>query len=602
MIVASLVPTLVLGGLNVLASRQYVLNAAETHMREQVTALEYMLTEKAQELLATATLLTQAQTLRLGNAVEITALLTETVELVPGVEAIWVVDRQGLSTHNTAGRPADMSRRPYVLGALRGAWQVVLETSPDEGATRIFGAAPIVDRRGQTTGAVVVALHLALDQALATALRPSQQTDERYLVNRHGIFLTPSRFQEQAIGKSIASKPTLQMFQPEAPEVFFGRYINYAGAEVFGAMTYVPKLDVVVVAEQHYAEVMSKVNDANRRLGLAIAAGILLTATIAWLIASGIAKRLRLIVRGAEEVAGGNLALAFSVDRDGDEIGALSRAFAGMVKNLGELIKGAQSSAQEVAERAGLISGSIAEVAAGNSSQANITQEVTRALEQLAAATEEIAANAQQASAAGEVAQQAAGDGATRIGNAIASLTTVQENVTGLAKVSQQIGGIVNTIESIADQTNLLALNAAIEAARAGEHGRGFAVVADAVRSLAEQSRDSTQEISRLIRSIQEQIDAAVKVSTQGTAGARAAREALDNIVAKVNEITLMIEGISAAGEEQAAGANEVAAAMQNLGAITEEVAASSEETAAASAQLAELGKGLEQAAKKFRV
>lgn len=603
MIVASLVPTLILGGLNVLASRQYVLNAVEARKREQVTTLEYILTEKAQELLATATLLTQAQALRIGNAAEIGALLAETVELVPGVEGIWVVDRQGLSTHNTTGRPADMSGRSYVLGALRGAWQVTLEASADEGATRIFSAVPIVDpRRGQTTGAVVVALHLALDRALATAMRPLQQTDERYLVNRHGIFLTPSRFQEQAIGKSIASKPTLQMFQPEAPEVFFGRYINYAGADVFGAMTYIPKLDIVVVAEQHYAEVMSTVLAANRQLGLAIAAGILLTAAIAWLIASGITKRLKLIVRGAEEVAEGNLALAFAADRSADEIGTLSRAFVTMVNNLGELIKGAQTSAQEVAERAGLISGSVAEVAAGNNSQANITQEVTRALEQLAAATEEIAANAQHASASGVAAQQAAGDGATRIGNAIASLTTVQENVTGLAKVSQQIGGIVSTIESIADQTNLLALNAAIEAARAGEHGRGFAVVADAVRSLAEQSRESTQEISRLIRSIQEQIDAAVKVSTQGTAGARGAREALDNIVAKVNEITLMIEGISAAGEEQAAGANEVAAAMQNLGAITEEVAASSEETAAASAQLAELGKGLERAARKFRI
>jgi methyl-accepting chemotaxis protein len=392
------------------------------------------------------------------------------------------------------------------------------------------------------------------------------------------------------------------MFQPDARDTFFGRYTNYMGAEVFGAMTYVSELDVVVVTEQHYSEVMAALFAMNLQLALVIIVAVLLTTALAWIIASSIARRLKLIVKGAEEVAGGNLALVLAVDRDGDEIGALSRAFVTMINNLGDLIKGAQTSAQEVAERASVMSGSIAEVAAGNNSQANITQEVTRTLEQLAAATEEIAANAQHASAASESAQQAAGDGATRIGNAIASLTTVQENVTGLVKVSQQIGGIVNTIESIADQTNLLALNAAIEAARAGEHGRGFAVVADAVRSLAEQSRESTQEISRLIRSIQEQIDDAVKVSTQGTAGARGAREALDNIVAKVNEIALMIEGISAAGEEQAASANEVSAAMQNLGAITEEVAASSEETAAASAQLAELGKGLEQAARKFRV
>ena len=119
--------------------------------------------------------------------------------------------------------------------------------------------------------------------------------------------------------------------------------------------------------------------------------------------------------------------------------------------------------------------------------------------------------------------------------------------------------------------------------------------------SLAEQSRESTQEISRLISSIQEQIDTAMKVSTQGTAGVRGAHEARDNIVAN-NEIALMIEGISAADEEQATGATEVSASMQSLGAITEEVAASSEETTAASAQPAGLGKALDQAARRFRV
>ncbi|PKL60757.1 MAG: methyl-accepting chemotaxis protein, partial [Methanomicrobiales archaeon HGW-Methanomicrobiales-4] len=94
-------------------------------------------------------------------------------------------------------------------------------------------------------------------------------------------------------------------------------------------------------------------------------------------------------------------------------------------------------------------------------------------------------------------------DGITR------STSEVNEIVTDIGSQMHEIGKIVNLISDISKQTNLLALNAAIEAARAGDAGRGFAVVAAEVKSLAQESRRSAENITDMIQGLQQKSQAA---------------------------------------------------------------------------------------------
>ena len=344
---------------------------------------------------------------------------------------------------------------------------------------------------------------------------------------------------------------------------------------------------------------------------LAMVLGIL----AAWIITAQIVRPLLDVLQAAERIASGDLSQDISVDRR-DELGQLQRSMQNMTVKLRGLIGGISNSITQIASAAEELSAVTEQTSAGVNSQKIETDQVATAMNEMTATVQDVARNAQAASEAAEVADQQARAGDKVVGEAIDQIERLATEVSNstqamstLKQESDKIGTVLDVIKAVAQQTNLLALNAAIEAARAGEAGRGFAVVADEVRSLAQRTQQSTEEIEGLIVSLQngtQQVSLVMETSRVLTDSSveltRRAGTALESITRTVSTIQLMNHQIATAAEQQTVVAEEINRSVLNVRDISEQTAGASDETAASSVELARLGNELQVMVSHFRI
>jgi methyl-accepting chemotaxis protein len=277
-----------------------------------------------------------------------------------------------------------------------------------------------------------------------------------------------------------------------------------------------------VVASMPKAEIRAVTWSVGTQLAIgSLLAMLLAVGSVVWLLRSKLAP-LSDLVRQAEALGAGDLSVRLNVSSN-DEIGQLSRAFNQMSQALSTMVEHIRRSSEEVNSRAQALSGLSGGAYEGMEQQSGEITSMAGAVEEFSAtslniadnmgATQRLAQENAQQTQIGRSSMEEASSSLEQIAGALNSTASV---INTLGQRSQEIGGIVGVITSIAEQTNLLALNAAIEAARAGEQGRGFAVVADEVRSLASRTRQATDEISSMIHSIQQETGNAISTMEQG--------------------------------------------------------------------------------------
>jgi len=308
---------------------------------------------------------------------------------------------------------------------------------------------------------------------------------------------------------------------------------------------------------------------------IAIIVGIAFTSVIG----ENIVRPIKRLVQNINDIAEGDLQKKDLGDHRKDEIGLLFRAFEGFLdrfreqlSEMSQMVMHLFSSSNEISATSAQLGSSASETASAVVQTATTVEEIR----QVAKSTKDLARNVTDAtvqtvsiSKEGLFSLSSMSESINKIK---AQMDNIAQSILNLSEQSQSIAEIIAAVDDIAEQSNLLAVNAAIEAAKAGEQGKGFAVVAQEVKSLADQSKQSTRQVRKILSDIQKATSSAIMATEQGNKevlhGIEESQEvnaAIQSLSDSIANSTQLTQQISYANEQQFTGIEQINLAMSNI-------------------------------------
>ncbi|NJP09542.1 MAG: HAMP domain-containing protein [Leptolyngbyaceae cyanobacterium RU_5_1] len=328
----------------------------------------------------------------------------------------------------------------------------------------------------------------------------------------------------------------------------------------------------------------------------------------------GLQLRALELLQEVDPISRGDLTVRAKVTAD--EIGTLADSYNATVGSLRKIVLQVQAAAGQVTKTTNVNEVSVQELNAEASRQSVEIVAALKQIEQMTGAIRQVATNAEQAETVVQQAARTVAEGDTAMDRTVDGIQAIRATVAETAKKvkhlgesSQKISTVVELISNFAAQTNMLALNASIEASRAGEEGRGFAVVAEEVRVLARQSAEATEEIRKLVASIQmetNEVVTAMEAGTQqvvtGTKLVDDTRQSLNKITAASAQISQLVKAIANSTSMQSKAAETVTQTMKDVATIANKTSLEASHVSSSFEQLRQVAEALQTGIEQFKV